>query len=121
MKSSKSSIEFIIIRPIVKMCIRDRPWEWLDGKRPKTIYVHPLLLVLGDHAQNDLFGDEEDSVVNELSGAGYAVKPIHSALGEYEAIHDIFRQHVQDCIDDLYGKRSPQDVYKRQIIKLVKS
>ena len=46
------------------------PWEWLDGKRPKTIYVHPLLLVLGDHAQNDLFGDEEDSVVNELSGAG---------------------------------------------------
>ncbi|MDU6496634.1 MAG: sirohydrochlorin cobaltochelatase [Veillonella sp.] len=83
------------------------PWEWLDGKRPKTIYVHPLLLVLGDHAQNDLFGDEEDSVVNELSGAGYAVKPIHSALGEYEAIHDIFRQHVQDCIDDLYGKRSP--------------
>ena len=42
------------------------PWEWLDGKRPNTIYVHPLLLVLGDHAQNDLFGDEEDSVINEL-------------------------------------------------------
>ncbi len=83
------------------------PWEWLDGKRPNTIYVHPLLLVLGDHAQNDLFGDEEDSVVNELAGAGYEVKPIHSALGEYESIHDIFRQHVQDCIDDLYGKRSP--------------
>lgn len=37
---------------------------------------------------------------------GYEVKPIHSALGEYEAIQDIFRQHVQDCIDDLYGKRS---------------
>ena len=42
------------------------PWEWLDGKRPNTIHLHPLLLVLGDHAQNDLFGDEEDSVVNEL-------------------------------------------------------
>lgn len=28
-----------------------RLWEWLDGKRPKTIYVHPLLLVLVDHAQ----------------------------------------------------------------------
>ena len=83
------------------------PWEWLDGKRPNTIYVHPLLLVLGDHAQNDLFGDEEDSVINELADYGYEVKPIHSALGEYEAIQDIFRQHVQDCIDDLYGKRSP--------------
>lgn len=82
------------------------PWEWLDGKRPKTIYVHPLLLVLGDHAQNDLFGDEDDSVVNEIAAAGYEVKPINSALGSYDVIHDIFRQHVQDCIDDIYGKRS---------------
>ena len=24
------------------------PWEWLDGKRPNTIHLHPLLLVLGD-------------------------------------------------------------------------
>ena len=83
------------------------PWEWLDGKRPNTIHLHPLLLVLGDHAQNDLFGDEEDSVVNELTEAGYEVKPINAGLGEYEVIQDIFRQHLQDCIDDLYGKRSP--------------
>ena len=82
------------------------PWEWLDGKRPTTIYLHPLLLVLGDHAQNDLFGDEEDSIVNELAEAGYEVKPINAGLGEYEVIQDIFRQHLQDCIDDLYGKRS---------------
>lgn len=81
------------------------PWEWLDGKRPDRIYVHPLLLVLGDHAQNDLFGDEADSIINEIAAAGYRVESIHKALGEYDVIHDIFRQHVQDCIDDLYGKR----------------
>ena len=52
------------------------------------------------------FGDEEDSVVNELTEAGYEVKPINAGLGEYEVIQDIFRQHLQDCIDDLYGKRS---------------
>ena len=54
-----------------------------------------------------ILGELEDSVINELTDYGYEVKPIHSALGEYEAIQDIFRQHVQDCIDDLYGKRSP--------------
>ena len=27
------------------------PWEWLDGKRPGRIQVHPLLLVAGDHAK----------------------------------------------------------------------
>ena len=82
------------------------PWEWLDGKRPNRIYVHPLLLVLGDHAQNDLFGDADDSAINEIAAAGYEVESINSALGEYDVIHDIFRQHVQDCIDDIYGKRS---------------
>ena len=82
------------------------PWEWLDGKRPNTIYVHPLLLVLGDHALNDLFGDEEDSVVNVLREAGYKVEEMHHALGEYSQIQDIYCQHIQDCIDDVYGKRS---------------
>ena len=82
------------------------PWEWLDGKRPNTIYVHPLLLVLGDHALNDLFGDEEDSVVNVLKEAGYEVEEMHHALGEYTEIQDIYCQHIQDCIDDIYGKRS---------------
>ena len=70
------------------------------------IYVHPLLLVLGDHALNDLFGDEEDSVVNVLKEAGYEVEEMHHALGEYTEIQDIYCQHIQDCIDDIYGKRS---------------
>ena len=82
------------------------PWEWLDGKKPNKIYVHPLLLVLGDHALNDLFGDEEDSVVNVLKEAGYEVEEMHYALGEYTEIQDIYCQHIQDCIDDIYGKRS---------------
>ena len=82
------------------------PWEWLDGKKPNKLYVHPLLLVLGDHALNDLFGDEEDSVVNVLKEAGYEVEEMHHALGEYTEIQDIYCQHIQDCIDDIYGKRS---------------
>ena len=82
------------------------PWEWLDDKKPNKIYVHPLLLVLGDHALNDLFGDEEDSVVNVLKEAGYEVEEMHHALGEYTEIQDIYCQHIQDCIDDIYGKRS---------------
>lgn len=82
------------------------PWEWLDGKRPNKIFVHPLLLVLGDHAQNDLFGDEEDSVVNELREFGYEVEEMHHGLGEYEVIQNIFCQHLEDCIQDVYGKRS---------------
>ncbi len=31
---------------------------------------------------------------------------MHHALGEYTEIQDIYCQHIQDCIDDIYGKRS---------------
>lgn len=82
------------------------PWEWLDGKKPKHIHIHPLFLVLGDHALNDLFGEQEDSVVNILEDAGYATKSIAKGLGAYREIQDIYVQHVQDVINDKYGKRS---------------
>ncbi len=81
-------------------------WEWLDGTKPTTIHLHPLLLVMGDHALNDLFGDEEDSVTSILTEAGYTVEEYHRGLGEYPSIQAIYGQHVQDIIDDCYGKRS---------------
>ena len=37
---------------------------------------------------------------------GYEVEEMHHALGEYTEIQDIYCQHIQDCIDDIYGKRS---------------
>ena len=82
------------------------PWEWLDGKRPNTIYVHPLLLVLGDHALNDLFGDEEDSVVNVLREAGYKSRRDAPCSRRILTNSRYYCQHIQDCIDDVYGKRS---------------
>ena len=82
------------------------PWSWLDGVEPKKIHLHPLLLVAGDHAQHDIFGDEEDSVLNRLLQVGYDVVSYRKGLGEYEAIQNLFVQHVQDMLDDTYGKRS---------------
>lgn len=81
-------------------------WEILGGKRPRVLHVHPLLLVCGDHANNDLFGDEDDSVINQLRAQGYEVKIHRAGLGEYRAIQDLYVEHVQDMIDDCYGKRS---------------
>lgn len=82
------------------------PWEWLDGKRPSRIHLHPLLLVAGDHAQHDIFGDDPDSVISQLQESGYEVVSHIKGLGDYGVIQDIFVQHVQDLLDDKYGKRS---------------
>ena len=43
----------------------------------------PFMLVAGDHAKNDMAG-EEDSWKCELEDAGYEVRVIMKGLGEFE-------------------------------------
>lgn len=82
------------------------PWEWLDGKRPGRIQVHPLLLVAGDHALNDIFGDEDDSVQSMLEEAGFEVVRHLKGLGEYRGVQEIFADHLKDAMAGRYEKRS---------------
>ena len=51
------------------------------GKTGKVI-VHPFMVVAGDHARNDMAG-EENSYVTVLKNAGYPVEAIVKGLGEY--------------------------------------
>ena len=52
----------------------------------KKIWLTPLMTVAGDHAQNDLFGDEDDSWKKHLSANGIQVTPIEKGLGENPAV-----------------------------------
>lgn len=79
-------------------------WE-REGHEPKKVYLHPLLLVCGDHALNDLFGEEEDSLLSELTKAGYEVVQYEKGLGEYAEIQDIYVEHLADAMQGLYQRR----------------
>ncbi len=67
----------------------------------QDVTLMPLMLVAGDHANNDMAGDEEDSWKTQLKKEGYTVTPYLHGLGENEAIQAIFVQHTQDAIDQL--------------------
>lgn len=82
------------------------PWEWADGQKPKRIHLHPLLLVAGDHALNDIFGDDEDSIEQQLRAAGYEVVRHEKGLGEYECIQKLYAAHLADAIANRYEGRS---------------
>ena len=75
-----------------------------EGYERKRVHLHPLLLVCGDHALNDLFG-EEDSLLSELRGAGYEVVQYKKGLGEYAEIQAIYTEHLADAMKGLYQKR----------------
>lgn len=74
----------------------------LKAKGIKKVVLMPLMLVAGDHANNDMAGDEPDSWKNILIADGYQVGTYIHGLGENPAFQDIYVQHVRDAIIGLY-------------------
>ena len=67
----------------------------------RRVVLRPLMIVAGDHANNDMAGDDEDSWKSVFEGAGYEVECVLSGLGELEAIRELFAQHAQTAMDSL--------------------
>lgn len=62
---------------------------------PKKVVLLPLMIVAGDHATNDMAGDEEDSWKTQLKKEGYEVECVLKGLGEYAEIQDMFVEHCE--------------------------
>ena len=73
----------------------------LKENKVKIVNLMPLMLVAGDHAINDMAGDEEDSWKSILEEQGFEVKVHLQGLGENYKIQDKFVKHAYDCIKQL--------------------
>jgi sirohydrochlorin cobaltochelatase len=62
------------------------------------------MLVAGDHATNDIAGDEEDSWKEMLSGEGYKVTPRLLGLGQIEGVQRLF----VDKLREAWGGNEPR-------------
>ena len=62
--------------------------------------LHPLMVVAGDHARNDLAGEEPDSWKNALEHAGYGVACDLRGLGEFPGIQQLFAGHARQAADN---------------------
>lgn len=65
------------------------------------IVLQPLMVVAGDHANNDMAGDEEDSWKSQFAAAGLEVECVLKGLGELEGIQKLYVEHTQAAIDSL--------------------
>ena len=68
---------------------------------PSCEVLEPLMIVAGDHANNDMAGDDDDSWKSQFKAAGYEVTCLVRGLGELEPIQQLFVQHAQAAIDSL--------------------
>jgi len=60
----------------------------------KKVVLLPLMIVAGDHANNDMAGDEEDSWKTAFINAGYEVECVLKGLGEYAGVQQIIVEHA---------------------------
>lgn len=67
----------------------------------ENVVLMPLMIVAGDHANNDMAGDEEGSWKRTFEDAGYQVTCILKGLGELKEIQQIFAEHAQAAMDSL--------------------
>jgi sirohydrochlorin cobaltochelatase len=67
----------------------------LKEKKYKKLYLTPFMLVAGDHANNDMASDDDESWKTVLEKEHFKVEPIIRGLGEYKGIQKMFLEHLK--------------------------
>ena len=69
----------------------------------KKVVLRPLMVVAGDHANNDMAGDDEDSWKSqfEASGAFDSIDCQIAGLGRIDAVEQLYVDHTKAAIDSI--------------------
>ncbi|MGY4105476.1 sirohydrochlorin cobaltochelatase [Ignavigranum ruoffiae] len=67
----------------------------LKEKQIKKINLRPFMFVAGDHAKNDMAGENPDSWKIQLQNSGFEVQTYIEGLGEYKKIRQILLNHLE--------------------------
>lgn len=70
----------------------------LKKKSYHKIWIQPLMVVAGYHAQQDILGKAEEAWKQLLEKEGYEVRCCFKGLGEYKAIRQLYIEHIKEAI-----------------------
>ena len=80
----------------------------------ERVVLRPMMIVAGDHANNDMAGDGEDSWKSVFTAAGFQVACEVNGLGELEAIQQLLAAHAGEAkpLDEtgIYVEPNPGNV-----------
>ena len=68
--------------------------ELMLQKKIRKAYLMPFMSVAGDHAKNDMAGDEDDSWKSIFTKAGIQCVPILKGTAEFDVFVDIWVDHL---------------------------
>lgn len=71
----------------------------IEGEGYKRVVLRDMMVVAGDHANNDMAGDEEDSWKSIFTAAGYEVECVLEGFGQVPEIQQIYVEHAQAAVE----------------------
>lgn len=82
----------------------------LQAKNIKKVTLFPIMMVAGDHANNDMSGADKESHKSQLIAAGFQVDTYIHGIGENVAIQDLYMQRLNDAIANLDKPATPKNM-----------
>lgn len=72
----------------------DAVLEQVKARGYKNVHMFPIMIVAGDHANNDMYGDEEDSWKSLIEAMGVKTVGHLQGLGRNAAVQALYVQHA---------------------------
>lgn len=72
--------------------------EQLKSRGYSKVHMYPFMVVAGDHANNDMYSDEEDSWKTAIEGLGIATEGHLYGIGRNKAIQAIYVCHLLEAL-----------------------
>ncbi len=76
----------------------DAMLDTLKASGKKKVLLKPFMIVAGDHASNDMAGDEPDAWKTMLTKAGFKVETQLRGLGSVDTWAELYVNHVKDAL-----------------------
>lgn len=67
------------------------------------VHLYPLMVVAGDHANNDMYGDNPESWKARIEAIGIATEGHLNGIGRYKAIQNLYIQHIVQVLSTNRG------------------
>lgn len=103
MKMEEAGLENVFVYTVEGFPALESVIARLNRQKIKKVTLMPFMLVAGDHVNNDMAGDEEDSAKSQLLKAGFEVAVYLHGLGENPAIQQLYIQHLKDAMEQKAG------------------
>lgn len=73
----------------------------VKGAGYQKVQLRPLMVVAGDHANNDMAGDDDDSWKSQMEAAGLTVTAQIKGLGQIPQVQQIYVDHTKAAMAQL--------------------